>query len=204
MNMTSGESLTNSLFFDLLGIYIYLLEFNQYLFIISFSIIKLMISNKTYTNKMEDITSQINGVTQYSIVNGSFEFKKLTIYGEAGHTYYLIVYTQAIENNTGLIFNNEKIDESNLYLTIKLNLLESNQLFTIIFILFSATFSSMTSNNIIKYICSLTILLLNIQFFYFAFKQIIIYKILKMKKLFENKYLARFTYFIHFDQLSSF
>ena len=181
-----------------------MLEFNQYLFIISFSIIKLMISNKTYTNKMEDITSQINGVTQYSIVNGSFEFNKLTIYGEAGHTYYLIVYTQAIENNTGLIFNNEKIDESNLYLTIKLNLLESNQLFTIIFILFSATFSSMTSNNIIKYICSLTILLLNIQFFYFALKQIIIYKILKMKKLFENKYLARFTCFINFDQLSSF
>ena len=76
-----------------------------------------MLSNSTYTNKTEDMSSQIIGVTSYPIVNGSFEFKELTIYADVAQQYYIIVYSQAIGNNNTLdmIYSNEKEDIDNLY-----------------------------------------------------------------------------------------
>ena len=71
------------------------------------------------------MSSQIVGVNSYPIVNGSFDFKGLTIYGETSLQYYIIVYSQAIQNNEpiDLIFENEGIDENNLYFySIPLNI----------------------------------------------------------------------------------
>ena len=76
-----------------------------------------MLSNVTFTNNSEDMSSQLDGITSYPIVNGSFEFKTLKIYGQVGHQYYFIVYSQAIQNHDkiDLIYSNEKIDDFNLY-----------------------------------------------------------------------------------------
>ena len=136
---------------------------------------------------MNRIGFLINGYkTSYYYWEFIFFFKKLII------IYLVIYYNSDVLKKSLILLMFFMVclliqTECHPFMTKNLNTLQFNESITIVFILASATLSSLATNDIIKIFCSLAILILNCQFVFFSLKEILIYKINSIKKI---KYLA--------------